>query len=117
LTRKPALADEPRFKTNADRLAAREDLKAELEALMADKDGSQLADELIRAGVPCGPVRTIDQVLDHPHTFHREMVVEIDGYRGVGSPIKMSRSKPAYRTKPPKLGEHNGQGWAKGLQS
>ena len=108
---KPALADEPRFKTNADRLAAREDLKTELEALMAGKDGSQLADELIRVGVPCGPVRTIDQVLDHPHTIHRQIVVEIDGYRGIGSPIKMSRSKQAYCTKPPKLGEHNSEGW------
>lgn len=108
---KPELADEPRFRRNADRLASRDALKDELENLMADKDGLSLAEDLLKAGVPCGPVRTIDQVLDHPHTVHRKMVVKIDDYRGIGSPLKMSRSQPSYRTKPPQLGQNDGEGW------
>src|SRR5581483_8567383 len=77
---KPQLADDPRFLSNSNRIAARDALKGELEALMADKDGLNLAENLLRAGVPCGPVRTIDQVLSHPHTKHRGMVVDIDDY-------------------------------------
>jgi crotonobetainyl-CoA:carnitine CoA-transferase CaiB-like acyl-CoA transferase len=108
---KPQLADDRRFLKNSDRIASRDALKAELEALMADKDGLQLADDLMRAGVPCGPVRTIDQTLAHPHTKHRDMLVEIEDYRGIGSPLKLSRNKPRYRRKPPKLGQDNGEGW------
>jgi crotonobetainyl-CoA:carnitine CoA-transferase CaiB-like acyl-CoA transferase len=53
-------------------------------------------------GVPCAPIFTVDQALQHPHTAHREMVVEIgDGYRGVGSPIKLSRTPATYRHAPP----------------
>jgi len=39
-----------------------------------------------------------------PHTRHREMVVELDGYRGVASPIKMGRTPASYRLPPPKRG-------------
>jgi crotonobetainyl-CoA:carnitine CoA-transferase CaiB-like acyl-CoA transferase len=112
---KPQLAEDPRFLKNSDRIASRDALKVELEALMADKDGLQLADDLMRAGVPCGPVRTIDQVLAHPHTKHREMLVEYEDYRGIGSPLKLSRNKPRYRRKPPKLGQSNGEGWERAV--
>jgi formyl-CoA transferase len=100
---KPALADDARFKSNADRVINRVPLKTELEALLASWDCGKLEDTLIRNGVPCGAVRTVDQVLAEPHTRHREMLVEIDEYKGIGSPIKMSRSKASYRLKPPTL--------------
>jgi crotonobetainyl-CoA:carnitine CoA-transferase CaiB-like acyl-CoA transferase len=105
----PSLADEPHFKTNADRVKARAILKLALEKLLAAWDCDELAEKLIRNGVPCGPVRNIDQVLAHPHTAHRGMLVEIEDYRGIGAPIKMSRSQVSYRIKPPQLGEHNGE--------
>jgi crotonobetainyl-CoA:carnitine CoA-transferase CaiB-like acyl-CoA transferase len=111
---KPGLANDARFLTNADRVAERDALKSELEALLAAQDGAKFADDLIRAGVPCGAVNSIDQVLAHPHTRHREMVVEIDDYRGTSAPIKMSRSRASYRRKPPKLGQHD-QEWFDGL--
>ena len=57
----------------------------------------------------CGT--SIDQVLAHPHTIYRGMMVEMDEYRGIGAPIKMSRSKARYRLKPPHLDEHSGQRW------
>lgn len=100
---KPALADDARYKSNADRVINRVPLKAELEALLASWDCGKLEETLIRNGVPCGAVRTIDQVLAEPHTKHRGMLVEIDEYKGIGSPIKMSRSKASYRLKPPIL--------------
>lgn len=110
---KPTLADDRRFRSNADRVAARDALKIELEFLMADADGLQLADELLKSGVPCGPVRTIDQVVAHPHTKHRCLVVDADGYRGVGSPLKMSRSSPSYRRTAAALGEDDDARWLK----
>ena len=108
---KPALADDPRFRTNPERVQTADALKIELETLLAAHDASVLAEMLIRNGVPCGPVRTIDQVLAHPHTQHRGMVIELDDYRGTGTPIKMSRSGARYRLKPPHLGENNGESW------
>ena len=111
---KPALADDPRFRTNPERVQAADALKAELESLLAAHNGLDLAETLIRNGVPCGPVRTIDQVLMHPHTRHRDMVVKIDDYRGTGAPIKMSRSRARYRLKPPQLGQQNGESWDSG---
>jgi formyl-CoA transferase len=105
---KTALADDPRFKSNADRVVQRDPLKVELEALLASWECDELAEKLIRNGVPCGAVRTVDQVLADPHTLHREMMVEIDEYKGTGAPIKMSRSKASYRRKPPALGTSEG---------
>jgi crotonobetainyl-CoA:carnitine CoA-transferase CaiB-like acyl-CoA transferase len=46
-------------------------------------------------------------VLTHPHTLHRKMVYEQDEYRGVGAPLKLSRTPPSLRRKPPRFGEAN----------
>ena len=54
--------------------------------------------------MPCGPVLSVDVVARHPHTLHRQMVVELGDYRGTGSPIKLSRSPATYRNAPPALG-------------
>ena len=59
------------------------------------------------AGVPCAPVLTVDEALKLPHTRDREMVLEKDGYRGVGIPLKLSRTPGSLRFLPPKIGEHN----------
>jgi crotonobetainyl-CoA:carnitine CoA-transferase CaiB-like acyl-CoA transferase len=65
-------------------------------------DCEPLADRLIRAGVPCAPTRDIPAALADPHTAHRGMVVQIGDYKGVASPIKLSRTPPTYRLAPPK---------------
>ena len=96
----PALADEPRFASNALRLKHRAELSAELERLFANHDGPRVADLLIRNGVPAGAVLDVAEVVAHPHTKHREMIVEADGYRGTGVPVKMSKTKGAMRWPP-----------------
>jgi crotonobetainyl-CoA:carnitine CoA-transferase CaiB-like acyl-CoA transferase len=65
-------------------------------------DCEALADRLIRAGVPCAPTHDVAQALAAPHTAHREMVVRIGEYKGVASPIKLSRTPATYRSAPPK---------------
>ena len=101
---KPGLADDRRFKTNKDRLAHKAELEAELRALTKDRDGESFANELMQAGVPSGAVQEVPDVMEHPHTKHRNMVWEKDGYRNVGNPIKLSRTPPSVRSKPRKFG-------------
>jgi crotonobetainyl-CoA:carnitine CoA-transferase CaiB-like acyl-CoA transferase len=101
---KPELADDPRFLTNKDRLAHKPALEAELRALTKDRDGESFANELMKNGVPSGAVMEVPDVMEHPHTRHRGMVWEKDGYRNVGNPVKLSRTPPAVRSKPKKFG-------------
>jgi crotonobetainyl-CoA:carnitine CoA-transferase CaiB-like acyl-CoA transferase len=101
---KPELADEPRFKTNKDRVVHKTELEAELRALTKDRDGESFANELMQNGVPSGAVMEVPDVMEHPHTRHRGMVWEKDGYRNVGNPVKLSRTPPAVRSKPRKFG-------------
>jgi len=78
-------------------------LKRELEAALAGLEVDTLADRLIRNGVPCAPVFNLAQALNHPQTQHRNMVWQDDTYRGVGAPVRLSRSPASLRLKPPKL--------------
>lgn len=99
------LASDPRFATNRDRLTNRDQLEALLIAALADQDGEALTARLQADGVPCGPILDVPEVVAHPHTRHREMIVEIDGYRGTGTPVKLSRTPAAMRRTPPAFGE------------
>ena len=101
---KVGLADDPRFKTNKDRVAHKVELEAELRALTKDRDGESFANELMQNGVPSGAVMEVSDVMEHPHTKHRNMVWEKDGYRNVGNPVKLSRTPPGVRSKPKKFG-------------
>lgn len=103
---KPELGTDERFLTNALRNQHRDALRDELVALLSQRDGLQVSQELVAAGVPCGPVRTIDQVVDDPHTHHRGMIVDIDDYRGTGAPVKLSRTPASYRGRPPAFAQH-----------
>lgn len=100
----PELAGDARFVDNKSRCAHRGALKEALEDLLKTYECEPLAADLIRSGVPCGPVQTVDAVAKHPHTLHRKLIVDIGAYRGTGTPIKLSRTPATYRTPPPALG-------------
>lgn len=101
----PALADDSRFADNGVRNANRAALTETLAAAFATQDGNELALRLIRAGVPAGPVLPVDEAMAAPHTAHREMVTELDWYRGIGTPIKFSRTQGGTRRPPPKFAQ------------
>jgi len=101
---KPELAQDPRFKTNKDRVAHRLELEAELRELLKDRDADSFSIELMKGGVPSGAVLEVPDVMEHPHTKHRGMVWEKDGYRNVGNPVKLSRTPAGVRSKPKKFG-------------
>ncbi len=102
----PEMADDPLFADNGKRNINRNALTATLTEAFAKEDGHALADRLIRNGVPAGPVLWADEATSAPHTVHREMVTELDWYKGLGTPIKFSRTPGGTRATPPKFGEH-----------
>lgn len=102
----PDLVKDIRFLTNADRVKNREPLKAEIESHLVKIDGAEFAERLLSAGLPSGPIYNTAQVVAHPHTLHRDMIVNRDWYKMTGIPIKFSRTPGAVRTLPPKFAQH-----------
>lgn len=100
------VAKDPRYASNRDRCANRQALSQALIALLREHDAQALSEQLLQAGVPCSSVLSIPQALQHPHTAHRQMVLEHDGYMGIASPVKLSRTPARYRMPPPRFGQH-----------
>jgi crotonobetainyl-CoA:carnitine CoA-transferase CaiB-like acyl-CoA transferase len=104
------LRDDPRFRTNADRVANRQALKQELERTFASYTVEQLTSLLESASVPCGRVRTMRQALEHPQVTARSLVVEQDRdgvvVKTLAPVAKLSRTPAELRLPPPRLGEH-----------
>jgi formyl-CoA transferase len=100
----PEWLDDPRFANNGLRGQNRAALRELIAGVLSGLDGQEIADRLLESGVPCGPVLEIDAVVDHPHTRHRQMVVEQDGYRGFGTPVKLSRTPGSVRSLPQSFG-------------
>jgi crotonobetainyl-CoA:carnitine CoA-transferase CaiB-like acyl-CoA transferase len=74
---RPALADDPRFARDVDRARNRQALNAELGAALATRTRAEWIDRLNAAGVPCGPIYTVDQVFDDPQVVHAEMAARL----------------------------------------
>ncbi|HEX9646490.1 MAG TPA: CoA transferase [Alphaproteobacteria bacterium] len=108
----PELADDPRFRTNPERMSHVEALKAALEAVLARGTTAQWLEKLEAAGVPCGPLNSVDMAVSQPQAQARNMVVSLDDPRAgplriAGNPIKLSAyPDPATRGPVPELGEH-----------
>ncbi|MFZ5487143.1 MAG: CaiB/BaiF CoA transferase family protein [Pseudomonadota bacterium] len=102
----PELAEDPRFVTNAERFRHRPQLRTLLEGHLQQVDGEELCRNLLAAGIPAGAVRPIPQVLTDAHTLHRKMVVEVEGKRAIGIPIKLSRTPGQAHSAPPRFGQH-----------
>jgi CoA:oxalate CoA-transferase len=105
----PKLAEDPRFKTNASRTEHWQSLSAAIEAALAARSVSDWLAILDAAGVPSGPINTVDKVLADPHVLARNMLVTATGGEGkplrmAGNPIKLSGfDDPATRRAAPKL--------------
>jgi formyl-CoA transferase len=103
---RPELADDPRFRNNEDRQNNRDALNEILAAKLAEVDGTTFSLELLKAGLPCGPVLDTKQVLDSEHVKARGMVVSKDWYKGIGTPVRLSRTPAALKSAPPKFSQH-----------
>lgn len=108
---RPDLADDPRFRTNADRVAHREELLTILSELFLQQPVSEWVARLNGAGVPVAPVNRIDQVFEDPQVRHLGQVQEVQHpaaglLRLVGSPLQLSRTPVEPPAPPPCLGQH-----------
>ena len=107
----PELARDVRFASNPARVSNRAILTPILEAIFRGRSTADWTDALSQAGVPCGPVLSIDQAFEHPQVKARGMVVEVP-YAPAGklkmtaNPIRMSATPLDCAKPPPMLGEH-----------
>ena len=108
------LVDDARFTTNADRLANRPQLVAELEAALAADTTDAWVARLEEAGIAAGPIHDYAEVFADPHTRAREMEVTMEHpeegtVRGLGIPVKLSATPGSVRRAAPLLGEHTAE--------
>jgi formyl-CoA transferase/CoA:oxalate CoA-transferase len=106
-----ALAQDPRFATNRDRVAHRQELTAILEPLIGARPVAAWVELCDRAGVPSGPIHDVAEALNHPQVRARSMVVALEHatagpIRVTGVPVRLSETPGSVRTPPPRLGEH-----------
>ncbi|MEN9830388.1 MAG: hypothetical protein RLZZ409_1126 [Pseudomonadota bacterium] len=108
----PEWRQDPRFVTNTDRMTHREELTAEIERVTRLKSVAHWQAIFDAAGVPAGPVHSVEQALTHEQTLARHMVVTSEHpkagpVRGVGNPIKFSSHPSGPTSAPaPMLGQH-----------
>ncbi|MCS5720784.1 CoA transferase [Herbiconiux sp. CPCC 203407] len=107
----PALADDPRFARTEDRNRNRAELRPLLVGALAERTVADWFERLTAAGVPCGPINTIDGGIALAERLGLDPVVTVgDGERAVPvirNPIAFSRTPARHAAAPPALGEHD----------
>lgn len=96
----PELADDPRFRTNADRMANVESLRRALSDRLRTAGAAEWLRRLEAAQVPAGPVSSIGEMLAHPQTAAREMVLELSQSAAASAPGPGVASRPSAPTAP-----------------
>jgi crotonobetainyl-CoA:carnitine CoA-transferase CaiB-like acyl-CoA transferase len=107
----PALLENPDYRTAGARLKNRDALNAEIETYLQSRDSAAWVEHFNDAGVPSGPIYSIDKVFADPQVKHLQMAQKVDGKSKsrltlVGQPVSLSRTPSHLAAPPPKLGEH-----------
>ena len=106
----PEIAEDPRFARNADRTERRAELRPILAERLATRGALEWFELLVAAGVPSGPINTIDEGFAMAERFELDPVVVVgEGDRAVPTtrhPITLSETPARYRLPPPELDEH-----------
>lgn len=107
----PELADDPRYRTNADRARNRDTLIPKLQDVFLTRSYEDWETVLLANGIPVGAINDLAQVVNHPQVKARGALVEMDHPRAgtvrmVGPPIRLSETPGSLRTPAPMLGEH-----------
>ena len=106
-----ALMNKPEYATAASRLANRDALNVEIESYLDSRSSAEWVECLNEAGVPCGPIHSIDQVFADPQVQHLGIVREIMPTAGgtlrvLGQPVTLGRTPSRVVSPPPDRGEH-----------
>ncbi|MDX8049832.1 CoA transferase [Lentzea sp. BCCO 10_0798] len=102
----PEVPDDPRFARNADRTRHREELRPILVERLRTRGAVEWFDLLVGAGVPCGPINTIDGGFAMAERFGLDPVVVVGDVPTTRHPIRFSETPAVYRLPPPELDEH-----------
>ncbi|HET6625865.1 MAG TPA: CoA transferase, partial [Nocardioidaceae bacterium] len=100
----PELAADPRFATNPDRVAHRDELSLLLGAVLRRRTADDWFTSLTDAGVPCGPINDVAQGMELAIALGLEPIVDVHGVAQVAHPVRLSRTPAGYRYPPPALG-------------
>ncbi len=106
LTGHDDVAKDPRFATNSARLAHRETLIPMMEPWMRERSTLEWTALLEPNAVPCAPILTVPQVLQHPQVVARGMQVAIEGIPMIANPMRIDGQRPLAAHRPPRLDEH-----------
>ncbi|MFD1197205.1 CaiB/BaiF CoA transferase family protein [Brucella gallinifaecis] len=101
------LASDSRFLTNSSRVANRDALTALLEERTRQWSRDDLLAALAKAGVPAGPINTVEDVFKDPQFIARQMRIDPDGVPGLRTPIRFSDAELKLDKRSPNLGEHS----------
>lgn len=106
------LLEDTRFTTNTDRVEHRAECVETLNQIFQDKPVAHWVDVISDAGVPCGPINKVSDVVNDAQVLSRNMVVDmphpnVPDLRVPNSPLKLTETPPSIRRPPPLLGQHN----------
>ncbi|TWD80192.1 crotonobetainyl-CoA:carnitine CoA-transferase CaiB-like acyl-CoA transferase [Kribbella amoyensis] len=105
----PELADDPRFDRNEKRTANRDELRPLLVERLQTRTKLEWFRAIIAAGVPCGPINTVDGGVAFAEDIGLDPVVTVGSIPTVRNPITFSETKAGYRLPPPDLDEHGAE--------
>jgi succinate--hydroxymethylglutarate CoA-transferase len=108
---RPAWGTDPRFVKNPDRVAHRALLDGLIADALRERTTAAWVEAIQRVGVPCGPINSVAEALDDPHTVARDMVETVEhptagALKLVGIPFRFSDTPASIRLPPPLLGQH-----------
>src|SRR3954447_7012993 len=111
---RPALADHPDYRTGKLRSDNRKALNATIEEITQTRDSAEWIERLNTAGVPSGPIYSIDQVFADPQVRHIGIAQPVEhpaleNVELVGQAVTLSRTRSRLRTASPEAGEHTNQ--------
>jgi crotonobetainyl-CoA:carnitine CoA-transferase CaiB-like acyl-CoA transferase len=108
------LLDDPKLRTEPDRFTARPTLNVELGETLRSRTSAEWLDIFEQAGVPAGPIYTMDEVFADPQVEHLKMSASVEHpVRGqidvVATPVHLSRTPAAVVSAAPDPGDHNNE--------
>jgi crotonobetainyl-CoA:carnitine CoA-transferase CaiB-like acyl-CoA transferase len=106
----PEWPEIPDFSSNSNRVRNRERVNAMVADVIRTKPRQHWIDAFAAASVPCAPLQSLDEVLNHPQTAAVGMLqTSSDGkFSLMGLPLQFDGERPAFRKNPPELAEDNG---------
>jgi crotonobetainyl-CoA:carnitine CoA-transferase CaiB-like acyl-CoA transferase len=109
-----AIVDDPKFRTNADRVKNRAATLGHVQLALAARPVAFWVEALSDIGVPCSPINSIAQLLDHPHTQECGILLDyahpiVGPLKGVAHPVRFDGAQREAGLPPPTLGQHTNE--------